>query len=122
MSKQFFDVTVRCTHDALPNFLTTIGKGTSLISVVPVEPATPEPTAKRTQRYINGKRNKGISAHNLLVMSLREPKTVDELAQILTDRGFAATSLSPSLSILRSKGLIYEVGGKYHLTHLAPRE
>ncbi len=70
-------------------------------------------------RYAGGVRNKGISGEQLVIDSLLnspKPLRTDELAQIFVNRGFARTSASSLLSIMRTgKKVTQDLAGRWTL-------
>jgi hypothetical protein len=76
-----------------------------------------ETSGKKTPRYVDGKRNKGISANELVLQTLvTGPTTYEQLAQRFVDKGFAKTSLSPTLSrLIKDKQVIESSKGFFSL-------
>jgi hypothetical protein len=77
------------------------------------KPALPKPT-----RFVNGKKNKGVSGENLVIETLRSGSAdLSELKRVFTHRGFAPTSASPTLSRMMRDGEV-ERGphGRFKLT------
>ena len=117
MKQQQLDVTLRILKDSLPTVMAICDART--IAFLYARPAhdgaegddlvARPPVLRRAMRYVNGKRNKGISAHALLIKVLTEvgrPMNIEELNDVFQAHGFHPRSANPSLSQLAHQGLV----------------
>jgi hypothetical protein len=92
-----------------------------LVSLKAVE-TTDEAPPKKKHTYVNGLRNKGISARDLLLSSITASGTTKkDLETTFKSRGFATASVGPTVSVLLKEGLIAVSGGRYILTREPPK-
>lgn len=110
----FFDVTLRVNEKNLAWYLSLVAEDrrVELRGVVPVK--TDEPAPKN--RYINGKRDKGISGIDLVLKTLQGcASTLPTLTKIFVAQGFAETSVSSVISRLLDEGRVRKDEAKvYH--------
>jgi hypothetical protein len=114
---KLFDRHIRVTHDRISTIIEAL---TGACEVIKIEQYS-GPIVNRSHKkgsgarvrtanmsYAGGIRNKGISGKELLRVSLQEgPKTLEQLVKIFMDRGFAATSPSPLISVARKNGKVH---------------
>lgn len=123
---QEFEVKLRVLDNKLPIVLDVLRNAAVLISVMPVEKPANETVVekpKKTFRFVNGKRNKGIFGRDLLKKIMTEPRpySMDELTKAFVEHGFAETSVSPNITILRKQNAIRTTpDGKYILVREQP--
>lgn len=90
------------------NLATVIGALEDAAQIVEVRALEePAPAKPPKFRYVNGKKNKGISGRDLLLEILskyKRPVSRDALSREFVSRGFAANSLSPTISALVHEG------------------
>lgn len=91
-------------------------------TLVGMREITPKEPAKKEQRprqfhFYGGRRFKGISAEDLLIIALADgPKSTSRLYEIFEARGFAPTSASPACSNARKAGVVTGDGNGWLLT------
>lgn len=104
-----YKVLLNVSASALPTLLAVIEgtKGITLDSIT-TAPASEAPAAPKTQRYIGGKRFKGISANDLILKIIDEhgKASLEQLRKGLEAQGFSPTSASPALSGLITEGVL----------------
>lgn len=107
--KPFFDVTIRTSEKRLGTLLGVITEDREyeLRTVTAVNNASLVAQAP-SQRFRDGKRNKGISGVDLIIQTLRggKPLTLKDLEKVFEGRGFALSSASPVLFRLRDEGRV----------------
>src|SRR5678815_1698434 len=104
-----YDVHLRVDTARLATLIEVAQPSAQILSVKPTEET--EPREVKKHHYVNGKRNKGISARNLALQTISE-RFHCTLAQIKTAfklKGFATSSVSPTLSTLVRENLIIAI-------------
>lgn len=107
-SRQMYDVTIRTDVASLHTILKVVEDSAILIGVAPVTPGSPEVKESRKRTgYVDGKRNKGISATALIINALKGGnRTKEQLQTLFVENKFAASSVSPAMSGLRAEGRV----------------
>ena len=121
MASNIFIVTLQVDARRLPTVLEALSGAATLVSVTPCQEAkVADPNLKKEHFFRDGKRNKGISGHDLVLELLRskdgKPTSFNDIAKAFVERGFVANSASPALSNLKKEGKIRALGnGRYVL-------
>lgn len=108
MSKTY-DITLRCNLDQLPTILQVVQGHATLLNCQQTADQMPQSpdSSRKSFRYANGQRNKGITGQALLLRCLSEAKTSRPLIeQAFKSAGFSKSSLSPVLSKLLAAGQV----------------
>lgn len=115
MSDKEWNVTVRVVGQAnLSTVISALDGSATLIEVKEVPPAT----EKKQHGYVNVKRNKGISARDLVTEIFAnaqgKPLRIEQIQSEFVRHGFASGSASPSLSAAVAAKKIRNLGrGKF---------
>lgn len=81
-----------------------------------VEPVQPVQDSKRGSRYVNGIRNKGMSAADLIMSTLEAKHSASgaELEVAFAQHGFSRTSVSPSVArAIRAGKIVRRRDGRF---------
>jgi len=98
-----------------------LATGATLVGVRPSQGIEPP---SKTVRYVGGKRNKGISAMQLLLSTINQIGLTrrSEVDQAFVHNGFAQSSVSPTISKALQDQFIKMEGSGYSLTELGKLE
>jgi hypothetical protein len=110
-------VTLHVDEKKLPTVLAALEGAAKLVSVLPTQEAVVEGPS-RQHSYVDGKRNKGITGHALVLQTMAQeqrPYSLTELTKVFVAHRFAANSLSPVISRLILENKIHRVGDMYCL-------
>jgi hypothetical protein len=111
--KTYYKVTLKVEESQLPTVLGVLAPEVKMLSAeqMAAEAAAPEP-ASSGKRYLNGKRNKGISGKKLMeeIFDKSERSTDTQIRKAFAARGFSENSVSPYLSKAFAAGKIKNVG------------
>lgn len=101
-----YDLTIRVAdEEKLSTIISALaGAGTILSLTATVHRKSP----KKNMAYVDGKRNKGISGHDLLTnLFKRKAKwTTPELTAEFVKAGFSENSMSPRLAAMKNAGKV----------------
>lgn len=106
-----YNVTLRVSSEAnLARLIQAVPMAT-VVSLSPVVEKKP-----RKMRYVNNRRNKGISGNELIekLFRARRVRTTTELTKEFISAGFSQNSMSPRLAALTASGKVGRIAeGKY---------
>lgn len=114
---QRFLVVLRVAEDKLPLILDTIRGSCELVETKAEAVAPP----RRKPRYMNGRKNKGVSGESLLIELVTAYGRIheDDLRSKFVERGFAPASASSTATKMRSAGLVErDPAGYWHLKNV----
>jgi len=98
-----YKLTLRISDKQLPSLLANaIAAGAFVLSCDQIE------FKPKTMRYVDGKRDKGISAEDFVMNFVADGlvHSIEDIGKALVTRGFSAASTSPTISKLVAKKLV----------------
>lgn|SRR5678815_5779293 len=103
-----YDVHLRVDTARLATLIEVAQPSAQILSVKPTEETEPH---EKKHHYVNGKRNKGISARNLALQTISDQFhcTLGQIKTAFKLKGFATSSVSPTLSTLVRENLIIAI-------------
>lgn len=118
MSQQKFKMTIIIPTEIVGCVLEVLKDCGTMVSLIPAEeesppapawlPFPPLPPLLRKPRYVNGMRNKGIPAEDLVleILSNGTVHSTQSISKLFVARGFASSSATATLSKLNRMGKI----------------
>jgi hypothetical protein len=109
--KTYYKVILKVEESQLSVVLGALAPEVKMLGAEPLAEELPLPP-KRSNRYVNGKRNKGISGADLLteIFSKLNRATETEIQKSFIARGFSNTTVYPCICMAIRNGSIKQVG------------
>jgi hypothetical protein len=109
MSEMIYAVLLHVRATQLSTVIQVLEKSAVLVSVTPTTPDQTQPPEKKTFRYANGVRFKGISGRDLVLQILTANNGLcdnEQLEKAFVKAGFAKDSYSGPISYLITEGRV----------------
>lgn len=109
---QMFDMHITVPAKVIGNIIELLSGEGILVSISPKAELAPK---QAQRRYVGGRRNKGISGIDVIIMALGSGHTAG-LTSYFARHDFSVTSVSPSLTKARAAGLVEGPSDNLRLT------